>query len=317
MAQSFSEVVRTVRLYASTAPLFLVRDWVNDAYKDLVRLRNWSFLRGELDLSIFAARSLASVAVGFGSANVISVGLFSGADVGRQFSVGSYPVYTVVTNPDPNTITLDRLYAGAANGAATNAKIFDAYAVMPADFGSFRVIADPYNRRRLAYWIHEDELNVIDPTRESSDSGPRCLVSASPSTLPTTLGRIRYEYWPQPTSQRFYPAIYNKQADNLTDVDTLTGVLADGGDVLVAGALSKAAEWPGTPDQRNPYFNAELARKKSQEFADKAQKLALKDDAHYGDDLMPIDWASWPLAAIAYDTVALRASDATLADYFA
>lgn len=315
MAQSFSEVVRTVRLYASTAPLFLVREWVNDAYKDLAGLRNWSFLRGELNVTIAARRALASITVTLGSPTVTSAALFLAADAGRQLAVGAH-VYTVTAVTDTSTITLDRAWNGDS-GAVTTGYILDAYYTAPADFGSFRVIADPYNRRRLAFWIHEDELNVIDPTRESSDSGPRVLVAASPSTYPDTLGRVRYEYWPRPSSARYYPALYNKQADNLNETDTFTGVLADAGHVLVAGALAKAAQWPGTPDVRNPYFNLQLALQKEAEFQEKAQKLALKDDAQYGDDLLPVDWATWPFWSLAYDTVGLRASDATLADYFA
>src|SRR3990167_756395 len=143
MAQSFSEVVRTVRLYASTAPLFLVRDWVNDAYKDLARLRNWSFLRGVMDLNIQASRAVASVAVINGSQTVTSALLFLGADVGRQFAVGTFPVYTIVEVPDLSTITLDRPFTGTTDAAVLTAKIFDAYAVMPTDFGSFRTIVDP------------------------------------------------------------------------------------------------------------------------------------------------------------------------------
>lgn len=315
MAQSFSEVVRTVRLYASTAPLFLVRDWINDAYKDLARLRNWSFLRGQTDLLINASSALASVQVTRNYQWIVSAGLFTAGDVGRQFAVGTFPVYTVIAFVDVNSVQLDRPYAGPTDVAVTNAKFFDGYAVTPADFGSFRTIADPYNRTRLPFWIHEDELLILDPTRTSGDSGPRCLVAASPSPVPATLGRIRYEYWPQPSADRAYPALYNKQADNLNDTDIFTGVLADAGDVLVAGALAKASEWPGTPDVKNPYFNAQLSVKKAAEFNEKAQRLALKDDAHYGDDLMPVDWASWPIGGIGYDTHALRASDATLADY--
>ncbi len=315
MAQNFDEVVRTVRLYASTAPLFLVRDWINDAYKDLARLRNWAFLRGETSLNIAASRALSSVSAVLGSTSVTSVGLSVASDLGRQFAVGSFPIYTIVAIPDVNTWTLDRAFSGETNAAITTAKVFDAYATMPADFGSFRVVVDPYNRRWLPYWLTEDDLAVRDAARSSSDSGPRALVAASPSTLASTLGRIRYEYWPQATSQRSYPALYNRQADNLNETDTFGGVLADAADVLVAGALSKAAEWPGTPDVKNPYFNAQLAVKKSAEFAEKAQRLALKDDAHYGDDLMPVDWASWSYGGISFDTHALRATDATVADY--
>src|SRR5688572_20437319 len=143
MAQGYSEVVRTVRLYASTAPLFLVREWINDAYKTLTRSRNWSFLRGETDLLIAAARSLASVGVTLGSPTVTSAALFLPADLGRQFAVGTFPLYTVIAQSDASTITLDRAYAGETNAAATTGKIFDGYATLPADFGSFRLIADP------------------------------------------------------------------------------------------------------------------------------------------------------------------------------
>src|SRR5204863_4304430 len=99
-------------------------------------------------------------------------------------------------------------------------------------------------------------LSVFDPIRQSTDTGPRVLVAASPSTFTSTLGRIRYEYWPQPSGPRNYPVLYNRQADALNETDSFTGVLADGADVLITGALAMAAEWPGTRDERNPYFNA-------------------------------------------------------------
>jgi len=68
MAEGFTDVWRTVRLYVPVAPLFLVQDWVNEAWKTLARTRPWSFLRGELALTINAARTVASVTVTRGSA---------------------------------------------------------------------------------------------------------------------------------------------------------------------------------------------------------------------------------------------------------
>jgi hypothetical protein len=312
---TYGDLWRTVRLYVPGAPTFLCREWVNVAYKALARSRSWGFLRGELRLTIQASRSLASVSVINGSATVTSIGLFGAADGGRQFAVGTFPVYTIQTVVDANTIVLDRAYGEPTSGMAV-AKIFDAYATMPADFGSFRVIADPYNERRLAFWIHEDQLNLLDPIRRTSDTGPRLLAARAPSTYIPTLGRMQYEYWPQPTQARSYPALYNIQADNLVDGDTLTGVLGDGGQVLIDGALAQAARWPGTTDLPNPYFNIQLASVYDAHFREGIQKLSLKDDAIYPDDLQQVHWERWPLGDLAYNDQSLRASDASVADLY-
>lgn len=314
--QTYGDCWRTVRLYCAAAPTFLAREWVNVAWKQLAASRRWGFQRGELRLTINAARTVSPVTVTRGSATVSSAGLFLAADAGRQFRVGSQAAaYTIQTVTDVNTIVLDQAY-GDASSATASASIHDGYATMPVDFGSFRLIADPYNQRRLAFWIHEDELNVLDPARQASDTGPRLLAARAPSTYTPTLGRMQYEYWPRPTADRSYPALYNKQADNLNDTDTFTGVLADGAQVLIAGALAQAAQWPGTRDQPNPYFNATLAVTKQREFLDGIQKLALRDDEIYPDDLSRIHWERWALADLAYNDQSLRATDATLADLY-
>jgi hypothetical protein len=304
-----------VRLYVPAAPTFLAREWVNVAWKQLTAARRWGFLRGELVLTITASRAIASCVVTEGSATVASAGLFVAGDVGRQFQVATYPTYTIQTVTDVNTIVLDRVY-GEPTAAAATALVFDAYATLPADFGSFRIIADPYNQRRLAFWITEDQLNLLDPTRMAGDNGPRLLAARSPSTYAPTLGRAQYEYWPRPTAARSYPARYNRQADNLNDTDVFTGVLADGAQVLIAGALAQAAQWPGTGDRPNPYFNATIATAKQLEFRQGIQSLSLRDDDQYPDDLATVHWERWPLADLAYNDRALRATDATVAELY-
>lgn len=316
MPATYGDCYRTVRLYCPSAPLFLTREWVNHAYKAMGRVRSWGFLRGEMRLTIAAQRTFAAVGVTNGSTGVTSAALFVAADAGRQFAIGTFPVYTIQTVTDASNIVLDRAYGETTAAAATTAKVFDGYATMPADFGSFRLIADPYNQRRLAFWIHEDQLNILDPTRTSTDVGPRMLASRAPSTYTPTLGRMQYEYWPQPSSARSYPALYNIQPDNLTDTDTLSGVLADGSQVLIDGALERAAMWPGTADLKNPYFNVSLADKHRRDFDLGVQRLALKDDTIYPDDLAMVHWERWPLAGVAYNDASLRASDATVADLY-
>lgn len=317
MAQTFSEAYRLVRLHASAAPVFLCREWVQEAWKSLCRRRGWSFLRAETVLRVAAARSVP-VTVIQDSATVTSAAAFIAADAGRQFRIPLGPTYTIQTVVDPSTITLDRVYS-EPNAVAASATILDAYATMPADFGTFRVIPDRYTRRAIAHWVTEDFLTQLDPDRSMSDSQPRALVAATPSTYTPTLGQIRYEWWPRPTAERSYPAYYTKQAQNLSETASYSGVLADGVDVIIAGALSMAAEWPGTADMKNPYFNPDLARAKKAEFEMGVQRLALADDAQYPDDLFQGNFATWTvndLFALAGGDNALRSSDATVAAFY-
>src|SRR5712691_11869695 len=308
MSQTFSDCWRTVRLYVPAAPTFLVREWVNVSWKRLARLRRWTFLRGETRLTIAAARAIGVCTVTNGSTSVTSAGLFVGGDAGRQFRVQSFPIYTIASVTDVNKILLDTAY-GEDSSAVAVGSIFDGLATLPADFASFRLVADPYNQRRLAYWLTEDQLNVLDPTRSVGDSGPRALVASSPSTLAATLGRTRYTYWPRPSAARSYPALYDKQAARLHDSSTFSGVLADAAEILIDGALAEAALWPGTTDLKSPYFSTATAQTKQKAFLDGVQSLSLRDDEQAPDDLATVHWERWPLADIAYDDHALRASD--------
>lgn len=314
MSQTFGDVWRSVKLHVSAAPTFLVRDWVNDAWKTLVRKRaTANYLRVNYALTINAARSL-SVTATRGSATLTSVGLFVAGDVGRTFRLQTFPNYTIIAFTDVNTVTLDRAFGEETTTAS--GQIFDGYATMPADFGQFDLIADPYNQRRLAFWITEEQLNILDPTRQSSDTGPRLLTTASPSPVPATLGQMRYEYWPRPTANRSYPCLYYKQGANLTDGYAFTGALSDAGDVLKKGALAQAALWPGTSDKPNPYFNAALAANLKRDFEDGIQLVSLRDDDQGGSDYLRVNWDRWPLADLAYNDQALRSTDATLADLY-
>lgn len=316
MSQTFGDAWRRVKLHAPAVPTFLAREFVNIAYKRLAKARHWTFLQGELRLTIQAARAIPVCTVTNGSPTVTSAGLFLAGDAGRQFRVGTLPIYTVQTFTDVNTLQLDIPY-GEPSSAIAAASIFDGYATMPADFESFRLIADPYTQRRLAYWITPDQINVLDPTWSNGDTGPRCLVArGGGSTYAATLGAVQYRYWPRPTAARSYPALYNKQAASLNDTSILHGVLGDQIEVVVDGALAEAALWPGTKDLPNTYFNPAVAAAKKLAFLDGIQHLSLRDDEQAPDDLATVHWEHWPLADLAFDDHGLRSSDATVADYF-
>lgn len=316
MAQTFGDAWRRVKLYVPAAPTFLAREWVNVAYQFLANSRQWGFLRGETRLTVNAARAIGSCVVTRNSATVTSAGLFTAADAGRQFRVSSLPIYTVQTFTDVNTIVLDIPY-GETSSPAAAATIFDGYATMPADFESFRLVADPYNQRRLAWWIQEDEINLMDPTWSVSDTGPRALIArGGGSTYTPTLGAIQYQYWPRPTADRSYPVLYNKLASFLDDTTPLHGVLSQNVQVLIDGALAEAALWPGTQDQPNRYFNPAVAEVKKRAFQQGVQRLNLRDDDQTPDDLATVHWEHWPLADLAFNDRSLRSTDATVLDLY-
>lgn len=313
MPMTFEDCYRRVRLEASAAPTLLCRSWVDEAWKELAGERSWSFLRGETILRFRPPRSVV-VTVTDGSATVTSSGGFAAADVGRGFRVDYGITFTIIAVVDANTITLDRAWAEA--DATPTATISDPYVTLPADFGAFRLIPDRYNQRQIAFWLTEDQVHILDPRKAFSDTNVRMLFPAAASPVPATAGQIRYEAWPRPAADRSYPALYTKQAASLIHGTTFTGVLADGGDVLIRGALAKACSWPGTIDQRNPLFNLALAETHRKEFRAGVQRLSLKDDAQYPDDSLTVQWARWPIASLAYNDHALRASDAGSGGYF-
>jgi hypothetical protein len=338
-ADSFGDVWRAVKLHCPSAGVFLVQDWCSGAWKELAGKRDWSFLRGQLQIQIRAVRGVTCT-VTIGSNVVTSAGAFLSTDESRQFVTGftgspsggstyNFPTYTILQFNSANQITLDQPYGvdllGNAPGTVrtgVSASIGDYYYVAPADFGHFTLIADPYYQRRLAFWIDQDQLNILDPTRQASDTGPRLLASHSPSTYAggnqtSTLGQIRYEFWPRPTANRTYPALYQKQPLDLSDSNVFSGVLYNRAtNVLKKGALVRAAEWPGGPGSPNPYFNMALADRLRKEWEGAIQEVALADDNHYSNDLTHVHWERWPLADLAYNDKSLRATDSTIADLY-
>lgn len=317
MAQTYGDAWRRVRLHAPAVPTFLAREWVNVAWKRLAKGRHWGFLRGETRLTVNASRSVSGITVTRNSATVTSsTPMFVAGDAGRQFRLSGIPIYTIQTFNSTTSIALDIPY-GEDSSTIGVFTIFDGYATMPADFESFRLIADPYNQRRLAYWIQEDEINLMDPTWSVTDTGPRALIArGGGSTYIPTLGAIQYQYWPRPNANRSFPVLYNKQAALLSDTSVIHGVLADHMEVVVDGALAEAAMWPGTNDLKNAYFNPVIAAEKKRAFLEGVQHLSLRDDDQTPDDLATVHWEHWPLADLAFNDKALRSTDATVMDLY-
>ena len=311
---TFGDVWRSVRLQVPDAPALLVQRWVQDAYNALADRRGWAWLRTETQLTVQASRAI-EVGVTNGQTTVTSAGLFVAGDAGRQFKVGSYPTYTIQTFTDVNTVVLDQAFAGTTDAAAT-ATILDAFVTCPADFGRWLLIADPANQRLLSWWTSEEEIHRLDPSRTAAGP-PRLLVARAFSTYTPTLGRVQYEWWPHPSAAAVFPALYSARPATLGEDTELRGVLAQRSDVLEIGALARCARWPGTAERPNPYFNLVLGRSLQEEFERLAIQIDLRDDDQYAQSWSTIPWHRYQTWELAYDTAGLRATDATLGDYYA
>lgn len=313
MVTTFSDVWRRVRLSIPDAPVLLVQAWVRDAYRELADKRGWGWLTQEAQLVWDDARTI-TVTTTLNSATVTSAGLFVASDAGRQFRVGSFPIYTILAFVNANTITLDRTYQTTGVGAVSG-QILDAYATLPINFGRFVIVLDPVNQRIVPWWATQEELDLLDPTRQSSDTSARLLVARRPSTYPPTVGQMQYEYWPMPTAAGALQYYYIARPVPMADTDPFIGVLADRPDILEIGALAKAAMWPGTTERKNPYFNISLAGALTAKFESLANQLDLRDDDQSQQSWSTLPWQRWSAWAWAYDTNLLQATDATLADY--
>lgn len=311
---TFGNTWRKVNLHVPVAPSLLVQSWVQDTYRQLTDMRGWGWRTVQSQLTFLAARTLATVNVTLGSKTVTSAGLFVSTDQNRTFRVGTYPMYQIARYVDANTLELVLEYQGLSSGAV-DAQILDAYVTMPVGFRRFMVIVDPINQRMVPWWCTQEELDLLDPTRTSADTVPRMLAASGMSQLPDSAGQTQYELWPKPSAAGSLQTYLVNGPRPLQDTDFFWGVLRDRTDVLIEGALARAAAWPGTTEKPNPYFNLGLATYHQKRFASLALQLDLRDDDQFQQSWSTIPWQRWSAWAWAYDTRLLQATDATIADY--
>lgn len=288
---TFEQAYRAVLAHVPLAGPLLCREWVQWAYNEYGNARNWSHLRVESVITVADQKTGIATATQ-GSATIAGGTLvFAASDVGRQIRISSIPIYTIiaVSLAGGTSATLNRVY-GEASGAQAFT-VLDAYVTMPLDFNRFSAVLDPSNKWRLRYWISSAQLNACDPGRMSTGTA-RMLVNQSYSPVVGSTGQVRYELYPYQTSARSYPMWYFRKGEILGDDDVFIGQLANRAkDVLVPGALSRAAMWPGVDGKKNDYFNLSLAQAHKAEFDRKVSDLQLADDDLYFEDCPVVDYA--------------------------
>lgn len=308
---TFAQAWNQAFLDVPAAGSLQVRQWAQNAYKRLFDARAWSWRIKRSAFLLQDARDLAAVGVTYGSATVTSAALFVAGDQGRQFRVGSYPVYNIVTFTDTSTLLLDRPFEGTTDAAAEG-EILSAYVTAPSDLEAIQIVVDLVNQVRIGHWYTQEALSLLDPTRTNAYSGPiRGLFSSSltPSGGNITPGLLQWEAWPYTTSRASLPYSYLTKAFDLADSDNLPGILRERPDVLALGAKYEAAMWPGTPSQKNPYFNLTLAEMLGRQMGDALTQMAIRDDDQFPQDWNTVNWSAFPLANLAPTADFLRHTD--------
>lgn len=249
MAENLLQMSRRLRLYVPSLPPTLAEQFIRDRYRTILERKDWSGLRQESEFILDESKTDGTVLVTRKSDIVVGTDTnFELSDVGRQFKVGSSPVYTIVdVTVLSQTIELDRAFGGSTDTDAEYT-IFDGYVSPPEDFLRFLEIIDLTNGWRLHKHITAEELNMWDPQRTNFGM-PYCVIDR----LFDLGNQPQYELWPYNTEDRtIYYTYQSRGSDLVLDVDEPIYPIRS--DAIVAGALADAARWPGTKDDPNPYF---------------------------------------------------------------
>lgn len=282
MAQgTFREMAREVLANNPKVPYQLARRWVRDRYRSLCENYLWSFKLGQGQFGTSDVYATGTVTMTSGSTAVTGSGTtWTSAMTGRQFKVGQFVFnFTYVS---ATTGTLDRAWLRPTTSARPY-QIVTAY-ITPSDtdFHSFISIIDPANGWRLYQGFTSIELDQFDVQRTSS-STPRIVASRvySSANVP------QFEIWPHPTTQSGYPYLYEKRIADLTlDADTPPAIIRS--DVIVKGALCELCRWPGTAEERNPFFDPTMVqyRLREAEYQSELNRLLTTDQNIYMTDLI-------------------------------
>lgn len=276
---TFESLSRGVLLRCPTASLFLARQWVSFAFRQIQEKRAWSWLVKEGQFLFPAIYDTGSVAVTNASTTVTGTGtVWTAGMVTRQFrtSAGN-PIYTIVAvDAGAQTLTLDQAWGGA-DATLQGYQIWRAYVTVPSDFYSFLVVIDTLRAYKLGTDIGQDELDAMDPQRSSSGQ-PWGLSYHDTSDLTATPPLQRYEVWPYIQQQYVLTYLYVKRHDDLEDSGaSLPRTIP--GNIVLEGAMAECARWPGpSTERKNPYFNLGLADRTERQFQINVAELMRQDE---------------------------------------
>ena len=307
---TLDSVSRRVLLRFPAAGYPLAREWVDFAFRQVAERRRWSWLVKENQFLFPLPVTAGTVTVTRSSAAVVGVGTaFTGAMVGRQFSVGNQtPIYTITAVADATNLTIERVWGGS-DASGIGYEIFLAYATVPADFHSFITVVDAKQNWQLHLNRQQVELNSFDPQRSNSGN-PWWVLFRDYDTV-STPPLPRYEVWPHVKQEYVLFYLYETRASDLWDAGvSLPRYIR--GDILLEMALAEASRWPGpSAANPNPGYDLKLHATHLVKVERELNLLELQDDELWAQDYSR--FLELPFAP--FDASFMQKHDFELSDY--
>lgn len=249
----------------------LARIKLQDAWRDIRRLRGWSFQLSQGGFSTPPGISGGTVTLTFGSPTVIAdataTPLWQAASnaasliTQRQFRQTGASIYNIVAYDGVSTITLDRPYTDVLLNFGVNAGLsyllYQPYYTTPVEkFIRWLAVLDMTNVRWLncrADYEERSAVNMNDPQRQIYANPLNLLpVDVDQRSGSSTPNWMRYELYPQPTSQYGYMTWYEWEGPDLQNMsDTLPWPVTE--NLVKTKARIGAYEWAeANKDPQNP-----------------------------------------------------------------
>lgn len=176
MLDTYTTIYNKLNLRCPAASSLLCRDWVTNSFRQIAERRRWSWKIKFGQFILPALYNTGTVTVTRNSTTVTGSGTsWDYTMVGRQFRLGTSPIYTISQVNSATSLELDLVW-GPATQSAVGYSIYLAYVTPPDDFHSFLTVWDPNFNWQLWLNVGQEEINVWDAQR--SNTGNAYLVSA-------------------------------------------------------------------------------------------------------------------------------------------
>lgn len=171
------DIASNLLLHYEGAGIARARLWVQNAFRDLVKRRLWSWKIRRGQFIFPSAYGVGTISATQGLDTIIGVGTIWTPDmIGRQFRVASTPLYTIKNVFGPTSLQLDRPW-GSVTMSGISYEIFLAYVTAPESFEQFISVVNPAQAYQLDLGLEQRQLDQNDPQRTNSGS-PYAIASA-------------------------------------------------------------------------------------------------------------------------------------------
>jgi hypothetical protein len=286
---NLGQMIGEVQSWCPDAPVTQIRNWLNNAYRDICDWRLWAGLIVKGQIFVPSVYVDGSVTVVTGSTTVIGTGTaFTPDMVGRQFRQGfTSGWYNITSVVSPDQLTLDLPWAGQSF-SGSGYQIMSAIVELGPNIKMVLEAVNQWQGYRLITNQPQAVLNRYDTWRVTT--GWTFLIA--PREFSPRTGNQLFELYPAPTYQQSFPFLAYIQPPNLVeDSDFVYPFIRT--DLLVKLAIAQALRWRGP--KQNRFYDPASSDWKLREALAGVARMDQMDDGNYPKDLQ-WDYSHWPFS---------------------